>query len=354
MTATVARTGGHTPPRAHGGPDGGAAAAHDFSTCANAAGPCPQALRAVRSADPTRYPDPRGTALRLRLARRHGVTPERVLLAASASEFIQRITAVAARLGVQAVQVPRLAYGDYAAAAQACGLDCTADARPGVLHWWADPASPTGHSTPQPIDPGRTPTVLDAVYAPLRLGGTAARPAATTEALFVLHSPNKALGLCGVRGAYVIAPSAAHAAVHWPAGTWTHALEACAPSWPLSAQGVAMLEAWCEDSVHDWVIASRPVLACWTESLRELLRSEGCTVLDSDCPFFVVRPPVPVPAQALRRHGVAVRDTASFGLAGHWRVSAQPPASLHALRIALHAAWRAAERQPQVIEAEPT
>ena len=135
MTVSVARPGGHTPPRTHGGPDGVAAAAHDFSTCANAAGPCPQALRAVRSADPTRYPDPQGTALRLRLARRHGVAPERVLLAASASEFIQRITAMAARLGVQAVQVPRLAYGDYAAAAQACGLGGMTDTRGGGGFW---------------------------------------------------------------------------------------------------------------------------------------------------------------------------------------------------------------------------
>ncbi|MCK6434402.1 MAG: aminotransferase class I/II-fold pyridoxal phosphate-dependent enzyme [Aquabacterium sp.] len=354
MTVSVARPGGHTPPRTHGGPDGVAAAAHDFSTCANAAGPCPQALRAVRSADPTRYPDPQGTALRLRLARRHGVAPERVLLAASASEFIQRITAMAARLGVQAVQVPRLAYGDYAAAAQACGLGGMTDTRHRVLRWCADPASPTGHTTAPPADAGRVPTVLDAVYAPLRLRGRPAWPEQATEAVFVLHSPNKALGLCGVRGAYVIAPSASHEAVDWPVSTWTHALEACAPSWPLSAQGVAMLEAWCEDEVLDWVTASRTVLAHWTESLRDLLRSEGCTVFDSDCPFFVVRPPVPVPAQTLRRHGVAVRDTASFGLAGHWRVSAQPPASLHALRIALHAAWRDAERQPQVIEAEPT
>jgi hypothetical protein len=43
MTVSVARTGGNTPPRAHGGP----AAAHDFSTCANAAGPCPHALHTV-------------------------------------------------------------------------------------------------------------------------------------------------------------------------------------------------------------------------------------------------------------------------------------------------------------------
>ena len=48
---------------------------HDFSTNANACGPCPQAWRAVQAADATRYPDAGYQALRERLARwKRGVT----------------------------------------------------------------------------------------------------------------------------------------------------------------------------------------------------------------------------------------------------------------------------------------
>jgi hypothetical protein len=50
--------------RVHGGPDAQGPVRWDFSTCANAAGPCPQALAAIRWAAPTRYPDPAGTAVR--------------------------------------------------------------------------------------------------------------------------------------------------------------------------------------------------------------------------------------------------------------------------------------------------
>src|SRR5690349_9289755 len=94
-------------PRPHGGPDAAGAARWDFSTCANAAGPCPLVVDAMQAADIARYPDPQGTALRQALAVLHGVAPQRVLLAASGSEFIQRITAVGAWLMPGAVAVPR-------------------------------------------------------------------------------------------------------------------------------------------------------------------------------------------------------------------------------------------------------
>ena len=78
--------------RVHGGPDASGAAMHDFSTNANACGPCPLALDAVRAADPAAYPDPAYRELRVRLARHHGVAVDRIVVAASASEFIFHIT----------------------------------------------------------------------------------------------------------------------------------------------------------------------------------------------------------------------------------------------------------------------
>ena len=72
----------------HGGPDAQGVPLHDFSTNANACGPCPQALAALQQADRSRYPDPAYTALRGQLAEFHGVAADRIVIAASASEFI--------------------------------------------------------------------------------------------------------------------------------------------------------------------------------------------------------------------------------------------------------------------------
>ncbi len=318
-------------PRIHGGPDAAGPVPWDFSTCANSAGPCPRALAAVRDADPTRYPDPQGRALRDALAALHGVAPARVLLAASASEFIQRITAVGARLAPGAVGVPRQAYGDYASAASAWQRPCEVDADAPTLRWIAEPSSPQGLEAPPPPDAGAIPTVLDAVYAPLRLAGRPAWTAAARDAVFVLHSPNKALGLVGVRGAYAVAPREAG----YDIDAWCDALEAAAPSWPLSAHAVAMLHAWATPAVQDWVRASHATLAGWKQALVGTLAARGFALQASVAPFLCVRPPRPIPLAHLRAHGVAVRDATSFGLPGWWRVSAQPPAALRALAAAI-------------------
>ncbi|HNT39258.1 MAG TPA: aminotransferase class I/II-fold pyridoxal phosphate-dependent enzyme [Rubrivivax sp.] len=321
--------------RAHGGADARGAARWDFSTCANAAGPCPTALAAVQSADATRYPDPASTALRRALAALHDVPPARVLIAVSASEFIQRVTAVTARIRPGAVRVPRLAYGDYAHAARAWGralhLDASAPDAAVTLAWHADPTSPLGENAAAAATPAPHPAVLDAVYAPLRLHGASAWTEAAKDAVFVLHSPNKALGLTGVRGAYAIAPARAA----YDAQACCAALEAAAPSWPLSAQGEAMLLAWTTPEVQRWVQDSHAPLAAWKQSLQEGLRARGFRLWPSATNFFVAQPPRPLELQQLRAEGIALRDAASFGLAGQWRVSAQPPAAQAALWAAL-------------------
>lgn len=316
--------------RVHGGADARGAARWDFSTCANAAGPCPLALAQVRAADTTRYPDPAATAVRQALAALHGVAPWRILPAASASEFIQRITAVTGRWWPGAVQVPQHAYGDYAAAAQAWQRSVQAkglgEGQGGTeavsLRWFAEPSSPRGEDAAPPADGGALPTVLDAVYAPLRLHGDPAWDATARDAVFVLHSPNKALGLTGIRGAYAVAPRAAA----YDVAALCQALEAAAPSWPLGAHGDAMLQSWATPQVQGWVASSRAVLAQWKAALQQSLQLRGFRVHASVAPHFVVQPPRTFPADALailRQHDVAVRDTASFGLPGGWRVSAQ-------------------------------
>ncbi|MGM9489097.1 aminotransferase class I/II-fold pyridoxal phosphate-dependent enzyme [Ideonella sp. YS5] len=321
--------------RTHGGPDARGVARWDFSTNANAAGPCPLALEALRRADPSRYPDPAYHRLREQLAGWHGVEVSRIVIAASASEFIQRITAVGARLAPGPVQVPRHAYGDYAAAAQAHGRAVVTkgqdDELAPTLRWCADPSSPLGQDSPPPADLKLCTTVLDAVYAPLRLEGSSAWGGAARDAVFQLVSPNKALGLPGVRAAYAISPNGGG-----DIALWATALAATEPSWPLGADGVALLEAWVGDGAQQWLAEQRPRLRQWKRTLVQLLLAAGAEVQPSVTPFVCARLPAGVTPQTLRTCGIAVRNAGSFGLSGWVRLSAQPPASMDALRQALH------------------
>ncbi|MGC3985879.1 MAG: aminotransferase class I/II-fold pyridoxal phosphate-dependent enzyme [Pseudorhodoferax sp.] len=320
--------------RVHGGPDARGPAAHDFSTNANACGPCPAALAALQAADPTRYPDPGYAALRAQLAAFHGVAPARVLVAASASEFIMRISAAVARPGA-AVQVPAHAYGDYAWAAQAQRMavhSTEGPARP-VLAWACEPSSPLGQAHAglagqlQALAP-QVPLVLDCAYAPLRLAGEASLDAAQRDRVWQLWSPNKALGLTGVRAAYAIAPLQADPQL-------LARLAQLAPSWPVGAHGVAMLQAWTGRAAQDWLAASLRQLRAWKARQAALCAGLGWQVLDSDTNFFCARPPEPArlaeDLARLRAAQVQLRDCASFGLAGHVRLAALAPAHQDAL-----------------------
>jgi histidinol-phosphate aminotransferase len=319
-------------PRIHGGADALGTVRWDFSSNANACGPCPAALEAVQRADAAHYPDPAYTCLRAALADLHGVDLTRVLLATSASEVIQRLTAWRWRAGDRCFWTPRHAYGDYAHAALAWGLervDCPGAAQ---LAWLCDPGSPLGQGeSPDAmkalLDHTPRTVVLDRAYAPLRLTRGSALSAAQIDCVWQLWSPNKALGLTGVRAAYAIAPLAAQADVA--------ALEALAASWPIGAHGEAMLTAWTTSPVQHWVAASRATLADWAGALRGTLAAHGWTCAPSDTAYGCARPPQPIEAAALRAQGIKLRDATSFGLPGWWRLSAQRPDALAALDEAL-------------------
>ncbi|RYF65284.1 MAG: aminotransferase class I/II-fold pyridoxal phosphate-dependent enzyme, partial [Comamonadaceae bacterium] len=265
----------------HGGPDAEGAPLHDFSTNANACGPCPHTVAALLACDPTRYPDPSYTALREQLASFHAVTPARIVLAGSASEFIARITAAVAQAGRGAVEVPALAYGDYANAARAHGLAVHAAANvpaPAArradaprLVWACCPATPLGMAQPglaARIDalPDAVPLVLDRAYEPLRLTGRVDLSSNQLGRVWQLWSPNKALGLTGVRGAYAIAPDGQAAA------DLQARLLRLAPSWPLGAHAVAMLQSWAGEAAQVWLADCLPTLRSWKAEQQALCR----------------------------------------------------------------------------------
>lgn len=339
----------------HGGPDAAGVPLHDFSTNSNACGPCPEALHAVRQADPSCYPDPTYTALRDSLGAFHGVAPERIVLAGSASEFIHRITALAAQQGARAVALPAHCYGDYPQAAQARGLALLrrtdAGSASAGLQWACEPGSPQGLKDPVPglwaraadvAAPARAPVlrVLDCAYAPLRLDGAAwpdpsapSAPSAPSTPFWQLWTPNKALGLTGVRAAYAVAPPGSAAQVR--------ALAALAPSWPVGTHGVAMLQAWVQPGVQRWRAASLVTLAAWKQSQLALCGRLGWAVQGGSLAnYFCALPPGGMQARdaaQLRAAGIKLRECTSFGLPGWVRLGVRPPAAQQALEMA----WRA-------------
>ena len=329
----------------HGGPDALGVPLHDLSTNANACGPYPPAEQAVRGADARHYPDPAYTALGAQLAAWHGVAPGRIVLGASGSELIQRISgAVALQAGQgAAVWLPAHAYGDYARAAQAVGLQHSDDAARAALLWACEPSSPLGQPHAGLLEQvaalrdGQA-LVLDQAYEPLRLQGAPSLDAAALDHVWRLITPNKALGLTGVRAAYLIAPHAADAAL-------LARLRALAPSWPLGAHGVALLQIWPTPDAQDWLQDCRTTLRAWKARQMDLLTAAGWRVESSDANFFVAaraglagaegRFDMKTVLEELRRHGFKLRDCASFGLPGHVRLAVVAPGVQDALMAAL-------------------
>ena len=321
--------------RIHGGPDSQGAAVYDFSTNSNACGPCPSALAVVQASDPTCYPDSGYTALRLALANFHGVAPERVVLAGSASEFIFRMTAMVHRQGGSRVHIPTHAYGDYAHAAQAWGLQRVAEANTADLVWACDPSSPLGQThTDWPTSLARCPVVLDCAYAPLRLSGVPAMNPSQRDAVWQLYSPNKALGLTGIRAAYAIASA--------DAGSVVERLDAMAPSWVIGAHGVGLLTAWTLPATQAWLAASLTNLRAWKQQQIAVVSSLGWSVEPSRANFFCAQPPADFSAvelcNVLRQQGIKLRDASSFGLSGFVRLGVLPPLAQLALAKALASA----------------
>jgi len=309
----------------HGGPDDGPAAAFDFSSNASPLGPPPALMNAVRAADRQNYPDPSYRALRRRLG-----DEDLTLPTAGGAEGIRRLTLAASLAGRREVWVPQPGFGDYALAAQALGLAVKAYADPThiqptapALVWICEPCNPTGASVAAwPALDGHL-VIVDRAYEALRLQGDA--PALPPGA-WQLICPNKALGLTGIRAGYAIAPAADE--------VWAHALS-LAPSWVLSAEGVAMLTHWLDDDTQAWLLNARATLRDWTAAQRALQAELDWHQRPSCTNFWLARPPRADIAPRLRERGIRVRDAASFGLPGWVRVSARPPAAQQALQLAL-------------------
>ena len=113
-----------------------------------------------------------------------------------------------------------------------------------------------------------------------------------------------------------------------------------APSWPVGAHGVALLECWVDRAAQDWLLESLESLRRWRERQRHLCDELGWTVQPSVANFFCVafaKIDAPGFEPALRERDIKLRNASSFGLEGWWRMAVLPPESQDALVEAVKA-----------------
>ena len=102
----------------------------DFSVNINPYGASPRALEALRSFDPTRYPDRHTLDLREALAHANEVTTNRILVGNGAAELIWLIAHALIRQG-DTIVIAAPTFTDYERAARACAAH--------VIHFCASP-----------------------------------------------------------------------------------------------------------------------------------------------------------------------------------------------------------------------
>jgi histidinol-phosphate aminotransferase len=318
----------------HGGTDSAPEPRHDFSSNANSLGPCPSVLAAVRGADLTRYPDPGYGQLRDTLARYHGTTPERIIVGAGASELILRLI----NRSDGSIQQLAPTFSEYAHGARSMERRLISARSPaaflraqtqhpglGFVCW---PNNPGGEMWPLDFVAAAAaagPLVVDLAYAPLCDARHAAEIEAAAAAAYRLYSPNKAFGLTGVRGAYVVAPRI------------DRRIAAAAPSWVIGRDAVAFLEAGTDIEARQWLAQKVPLLHRLRARLALGLRQMGLQVRESPATFLMTKvgDAARICARLRREHGIRVRDASSFGRREWIRLSAQPVSAQKALLAAL-------------------
>lgn len=324
----------------HGGPDAGPPITMDFSTNAHPMGPNPWLDEYVRRAGRSRYPDPGYCALRGTLGQLHGVEPRRVVIGASASELIWRLTRAWSARRRAAVVTSGRTFGEYLRAARAVGLPVRSAVRASAearLVWCCNPDNPSGRRVDDEIAAAlrrttgsagrRAVVVADLAYWPFQplLGLQATRQlnAPWRDEVVQLWSPNKLHGLTGVRAAYLILPAEA-------ISLRREDLERLAPSWPLGTDGVALLTGHTRREAARFLDDTAPTLRKWKARQDRSLQDAGWTPEPSDMHFGLWRPPVPRTVQSawhaqLRRAGIKLRDARSFGRPGWVRLVTRAP-----------------------------
>lgn len=345
-----------TTQRIHGGIDPHELLAHgvdpsdvvDFSVNINPYGPCRAVIDAARSAPLDRYPDATARAARVAWAEALGCEPTRIAVGHGAADLFWAITRALVAAGERVV-IAEPTFSELRIAAQSAGarverlfardpatlrLDLTAlaeRARGARMVYLCSPNNPTGeyvsltdvHTLASALPD--TVIVLDQSFLALSDHADRARTPLPDNVVRV-RSLTKELACPGLRIGLCVGDPSLIARI-----------EAARPTWATSSPALAALEAGAR--ADPFVRASWLRMRDDRDALSELLRARGFAPLASATSYQLV--PLTIEAGVLRtrllRHGVLVRDCASFGLPRHVRVAALPASARARLAAALDA-----------------
>ncbi|HEV8635035.1 MAG TPA: histidinol-phosphate transaminase [Chloroflexota bacterium] len=301
----------------------------DFSTNTNPLGPSPAAVAAARAAVWTHYPDDGATRLRQAIAEREGSAPEGVVVGNGSAELIWLVALAFLDPGQSAVVVGPT-FGEYARAVRVAGgvvREARARGEDGFrpdlaalgvgagsarLLFVCDPNNPTGlllgaealarlaGARPETL------VVVDEAYRPF-VDDPPAWPAIPGNVV-LLRSMTKDGALPGLRLGYALA-----------APPVARALEAVRPPWSVNAVAQAAGLAALADRAH--VARARDEVRRARAYVTAELTRLGLRVFPSAANFLLVEVGDGAAMRAaLLRHGLVVRDCASFGLPAHVRI----------------------------------
>jgi len=291
-----------TPPGEHGGDGARLAAALgldpdevlDLSASLNPCAPDVAALAAAHLPSLRRYPD--DAAATTAMAEVLAVDAERVVLTNGGAEAI---ALVAAELGTGWVEHPDFSLYERHLA----HLD------PSAGRWRSNPRNPTGELAP----PDAVAAVWDEAFWPLATGTW------TRGDGIVVGSLTKVFACPGLRVGYMLAPDPAFA----------EAVRRRRPAWSVSGLACALVpELLAGADLPGWRDAIVELRAALVEAL------DGMDVYAADAPWVLVHGAGEL-RDRLARHGVLVRDCASFGLPGTVRIAVPDEPGLPRLTAAL-------------------
>jgi histidinol-phosphate/aromatic aminotransferase/cobyric acid decarboxylase-like protein len=322
----------------------------DFSSSTNPYGPNPAVVRALQHARIDRYPDPTALLAREALAERCGVAPDRIVLGNGAAELLWSLARCLLGPSAPAL-IAEPTFSEFRRAAGCVGADVrewrgapesgfafdlgalSAQAAEQLPHaiYLCSPNTPTGTVLPArqiaawaERHPAST-IVLDQSFLSLSERWQDAE-VALPDNVVAVRSLTKDHGIPGVRLGYLIAPA-----------ELCRAVEAARPAWSTSALAQAAALACCHSL--EFVHETRERLLDDRRRLAEELASLGIESVPSQVNFLLARVPgvAALRTRLLCRHGILVRDCASFGLPGFMRLGARPAPDRARLLAALRA-----------------
>jgi histidinol-phosphate/aromatic aminotransferase/cobyric acid decarboxylase-like protein len=304
----------------------------DLSASLHPDGAHPRIVEALRAADISHYPESDARSLRDALAQRANLDPAQVLVTAGATAAIHLATRAMLNRGDVCATFPPT-FGEYAEAVRLAGasvrehraraprFEIEVAIEPCAMVILCNPDNPTGRyldraQVERLLDSSAAPLLLDAAYEAFVPDAWEADALARQGMpVLVVHSLTKLHATPGLRVGYVVGPAPLIAR-----------LEERQPAWSISGPAIAAALAMLDVDEVQRQAATRT--AATRNEIIAMLTADGVECADGQANFVLARvgDGSAFRERLLRRHRIAVRDCASFGLPDYVRIAAPPVA----------------------------